>query len=61
MGTLKGKPNTSVTSGNAGAWICITHKTFDRLMKLAKQYTTLNEVIEVLLEEYEKKKDRTLI
>ena len=42
--------HVSITKGNAGAWIYITSKTFSRLMKLAKGYTTLNDVIEFLLD-----------
>lgn len=54
MGSLKGEANTSVTKGNVGAWIKVTNRTFNRLMKLAKGYTTLNDVIEFLLEKYER-------
>ena len=44
--------DVSITRGNAPPWICITKKTFDRLMKLSKGYMTLNDVIELLLDEH---------
>jgi len=40
----------SVTRGNADTWIRITQKIYNRLMKLSKGYTTLNDVIEGLLD-----------
>jgi hypothetical protein len=41
----------SITRGNADAWIRITNVTYNKLIKLAEGHMTLNDVIELLLDE----------